>query len=216
MLARGLHAARPRIAGPEAAADACVDRLDRSQRLERQAALLVARHPNQVRGRDRLPVPIEPDVTVRRVELDPGKRCAESLLTVGEIAVHRGDWRRACSDLEELANEETDAHARLQVQRRVIEALSRVGGRVRSAKVLGQVRAAQASADAADCPRCAADLPVEAAEALARVGLIEEADRLLRSTEASGPTDRPRSLLRAWVEALVASERGRPDGVALL
>jgi DNA-binding CsgD family transcriptional regulator len=140
-----------------------------------------------------------------------------------EIAAVRGGWEDACGQLERIAAGERDPHARLQVERRLLDNLARGGGRERSADVVRHLEAARASSKEAGCPNCAADLRLEAIEALVRAGRVVEARESFDSVAAEGDTARrerprasPRSLRYAWVAALLDVAEGRANAIEAL
>ncbi len=119
-----------------------------------------------------------------------------------EIDLLRANPELACRRLAALAAAETNPHARLHAQRKLLEALARLGGRQREEEVVRLVGEAGESARAADCANCAADLDIEAAEALARIGREDEARRspALRGAPRAGEHS---VLRRRWIEALL-------------
>jgi DNA-binding CsgD family transcriptional regulator len=119
-----------------------------------------------------------------------------------EIELVRGDPEAACAELDRLARAEENPHARLHAQRKLLQAVARLGGAERADDIVRLVGEAGASARAAGCANCAADLDLEAAEALARAGRAGEARaRLARAPERAGEH---RALWRRWASALAA------------
>jgi DNA-binding CsgD family transcriptional regulator len=128
-----------------------------------------------------------------------------------EIELLRGDSLRACAELAQLARAEQNPHARLHAERKLLQAVARLEGPGRREEVARLVSDADASADAAGCVNCAADLGLEAAEALARVGMTGGARaRLERTPQRAGEQ---RALWRRWTHALLADAA---DAAALL
>ena len=128
-----------------------------------------------------------------------------------EIALVRGDPEAACAELARLAEAEENPHARLHAERKLLQAVARIGGAERAGDVVRLVGRADASARAAGCANCAADLDLEAAEAFARVGRAGDARaRLGGARERAGEH---RALWRRWAQALVAD---RAEAAGLL
>jgi DNA-binding CsgD family transcriptional regulator len=132
-----------------------------------------------------------------------------------EVGLLRGDPERACRDLAALAASEANPHARLNVQRKLLEWRARVAGGERAEEVQRLLGEARESARAAGCVSCSADLDLEAAEALARIGMTDDARRSLAlgATARAGPH---RALRRRWVAALVDLGSGEERAVPLL
>ena len=128
-----------------------------------------------------------------------------------EIELLRANPELACRRLAALAAAENNPHARLHAQRKLLEAVARLGGRERESEIVRLIGEARESAGAAGCANCAADLDIEAAEALARIGREDEAGTspALRGASRAGEH---RVLRRRWVEALLTlgaeEERG--------
>jgi DNA-binding CsgD family transcriptional regulator len=132
-----------------------------------------------------------------------------------EVDLLRGDPERACRDLAALAAGEANPHARLRAQRRLLEWHARVAGGERAEEVRRLLGDARESARAAGCVTCSADLDVEAAEALARIGMTDDARRspALRAHARAGSY---RALRRRWVAALADLGSGEERAVPLL
>jgi DNA-binding NarL/FixJ family response regulator len=129
-----------------------------------------------------------------------------------EIELLRGDPQAACDELARLAGLEENPHARLHAERKLLQAVARLGGAERADDVARMVEEAGASAAAAGCANCAADLDLEAAEALARVGRTAEARaRLAGAGERAGEH---RAMWRRWAAALAAGPAEGADGLA--
>jgi DNA-binding CsgD family transcriptional regulator len=79
------------------------------------------------------------------------------------------------------------------------------------------VEASRQDAVAADCRRCARELKLKTAEAFARLGRIEDAEKELRAWDENGrPGLLNDGLWRRHVTALIAVARGDPAGIAEL
>jgi DNA-binding CsgD family transcriptional regulator len=102
------------------------------------------------------------------------------------IALQRGRPRDALRRLERETAEEPHEHQRIMFHGDLALWYSRLDGPVAAASVLEQLSKGQACAGAARCPRCAADLLLTSAEALARIGEQDEARRALSRWEARG------------------------------
>jgi DNA-binding CsgD family transcriptional regulator len=158
---------------------------------------------------------------VTRECLELGQRLQEfrpsrvfSLTVPGLLEMIGGEWRRGVVSLEEAAASESVPHYRLHahVERALI--LARLAPH-RFEEVAVAVAAATADAALAVCRRCSADAAARGAEALARSGATEEAERRLDSwTSAAG--DR----LMAWygqrARSALAMVRRDPDAPILL
>lgn len=134
-----------------------------------------------------------------------------------EIALARGDWVAGRAALIEAAGRVTDPHARIAFHQVAAAWTSVLGGQHPREVVLTQVTAARAQAEAAGCPRCQGDLDVTAAEALARIGAIDEARAMLVGWEAAHPT--PEVWLefqRRRAQALIAAADGAGEPDVLL
>jgi DNA-binding NarL/FixJ family response regulator len=131
-----------------------------------------------------------------------------------ELALLRGDPQGACRELDAFAAAEENPHARLHAQRKLLQAIARLDGPAGGPDVARLVADAEASADAAGCVSCAADLELEAAEALARVGRPGEARPFARA--AAGRRAEHRALALHWADALLAAEAGAAEAAPRL
>jgi DNA-binding CsgD family transcriptional regulator len=93
------------------------------------------------------------------------------------IALERGRPRDALRRLE--TTEETNEHQRIMLHGDLALWYARLDAPTSAAKVVEQVVRGEACADAVGCVRCAAELQLFAAEALARVGRRQKARRAL-------------------------------------
>jgi DNA-binding CsgD family transcriptional regulator len=129
------------------------------------------------------------------------------------IALQRGRPRDALLRLE--ATEEPNEHQRIMLHGDLALWYGRLDGPAAAARVLDEVSKGQDCADVVRCPRCAADLLLTAADALARVGEQEEARRALARWDALGV--RPEALdeiLYLHVKALAeADDSARAEGL---
>ena len=95
------------------------------------------------------------------------------------IALSTGDWRAAVEGLRAAAERETEPHYRLHAHLERASALARLDPRREAAEVANAVLEARADAERAGCRRCQTEATVRGAEAMARIGRAEEAERLL-------------------------------------
>jgi DNA-binding CsgD family transcriptional regulator len=129
-----------------------------------------------------------------------------------EVVFHRGDWRAGVERLLAYARGASE-HGRIELHQLAALWLALVGGQELTQEVVEQVEAARACAEVASCPRCAMELRLVAADALARVGRRPEAAQSLEEWERMQVHPRPRDeLTRRRVHALLAER----DGALLL
>lgn len=128
------------------------------------------------------------------------------------IQLLRGDWLEAVAELRGAAEAEDDPHRRLHVELMIGSWLARVDPGHSSREVAARFTSARADADAAGCRRCRGDVDVRAAEALARVGLVEESRWAMHEWDRAHP--RPGTVSRFWrsrAEAMLAAGDGDRD-----
>lgn len=134
------------------------------------------------------------------------------------IALSRGDWRAALDDLDRDIRGHTDRHHRVGLLADLCVAQARLVGPPAAALVGRTFEAAVADIDAVQCARCRAELLARATEALARVGMLDEAAATLAAWEQDHPA--PCSIDLVWstrAAGHLAAARGDRDGaVALL
>lgn len=130
-----------------------------------------------------------------------------------DIALHRDDWREALRPFERFADETATTHGGIKYHAVVAWWLARVGGGALEDEVVLRLEKGRTAAEATGCLRCAADLRLMGAEALARVGRLEAARTLLDEWDASHERS---SFPRRRVGAVVAARGGEPDGRPLL
>jgi DNA-binding CsgD family transcriptional regulator len=131
---------------------------------------------------------------------------APSILHYIELAL--GDTSRI-QVLQDDARAEPDPHYRLAVHQLVAAWQACLLGPRAAEVVQGELAAAKASAALAGCPRCGGELEVTTAELLARIGLVDEAQRTLAVWEARGTSDSLAStLLGDRARAAIAHARG--------
>jgi DNA-binding NarL/FixJ family response regulator len=143
------------------------------------AAALAARIGDEARGRHRL----------------------ERL--VSEIQYQGGDWRPGVDRLLEYAGGASE-HARVELHQLAALWLAQAGDETVAGEVVENVARASACAEAAGCPRCAIELRLVAADALAHAGRHAEARASLGQWEEQQARRQPRDeIVRARVEALL-------------
>jgi DNA-binding CsgD family transcriptional regulator len=120
-----------------------------------------------------------------------------------EVEFHRGDWRAGVDRLLAYARQLGD-HPRVELHQYAAHWLALAGGEQLAHEVAAQVAVARACADAAGCPRCATELRLVSADALARVGRHAEAAQSLEEWERLEAHPRPRDdFLRLRTRALL-------------
>ncbi len=126
-----------------------------------------------------------------------------------EVDFHRGDWRAGVERLLACARGASE-HGRIELHQLAALWLALVGGPELTQEVVAQVDAARACAEVASCPRCATELRLVAAEALARVGRRADAARSLEEWEGLQAHPRPREKLTSWRVGALLAERDGP------
>jgi DNA-binding CsgD family transcriptional regulator len=102
------------------------------------------------------------------------------------VALQRGRPREALHRLEREARQESNEHQQIAFHEELALWYARLEGPDASERVLEQLAAGHVCAEAVGCRRCAAELTLFSAEALARIGRQNEARRALSSWEALG------------------------------
>ena len=125
-----------------------------------------------------------------------------------EVDFHRADWRAGVERLLAYAGGASE-HARIELHQLAALWLALVGGRALAQEVIAQVDSARACAEVANCPRCATELRLVAADALARVGRRVDAAQSLEEWERLQGHPRPRDkLISRRVQALLTEGDG--------
>ena len=155
-----------------------------------------------------------------------GSRERLAMVKVGNWSIHdlhhqiwlsRGDWRDAIASLEREVMLQSDPHFRMHLHWHIFVWLARCGDRVRRMEIERHIEASREDAVAADCRRCARELTLKTAEALARLGRIEDAEKELHAWDEDGrPAHASDALWRRHVAALIALARRDPGGIAEL
>ena len=131
------------------------------------------------------------------------------------IALTSGSWRDGVDGLIATAAGELDPHARLSFHEEVAVLLARVGGEAHPDEVIAQIAEGRAFAEQAGCPRCHLELELMSAEALVRIGRIDDALATLAMWEAERPQPNPHDAFnRRWVGALLAVTTAGPQAGA--
>lgn len=139
-----------------------------------------------------------------------GRHSIERL--VSEVEFHRTDWRAGVDRLLAYAGDQSE-HARIELHQYAALWLALAGGEELAQESIAQVAAARTCADAAGCPRCATELRLVAADALARIGNRSDAARSLTEWEGMQAHPQPRDrFLHHRVRALLDG----PDAAELL
>ena len=140
---------------------------------------------------------------------DMGPGAVRPALVGGEIAVYRGPWLEAVEHFDEAAAAEPNDHLRIAYHQESALALARIEGAAQADEVAAALGAAQRCAVEAGCPRCWAELLLKSAEALARIGRLEDAAEAIARWDADGRQGIPEApVLRARVSGLLALPTG--------
>jgi DNA-binding CsgD family transcriptional regulator len=134
-----------------------------------------------------------------------------------QIWLSRGDWRDAVASLERELTLQPDPHFRIALHWHALLWLARCGGRAQSLEVDRHAAAGHQDALSGGCRRCARELALRTAEALARLGRVEEAAKELHIWDENGrPAHVNDVLWRRHVAALIALAGHDPGGIAEL
>jgi DNA-binding CsgD family transcriptional regulator len=130
-----------------------------------------------------------------------GRHAIERLAS--EVVFYRGDWRDGVERLLSYARGASE-HARVELHQLAAVWLAFAGGHELGEDVRAQVATARASADRAGCPRCATELRLGAADALAHVGEPAEAAQWLAEWAHMQPRPQARDrYVERRIEALL-------------
>jgi len=129
-----------------------------------------------------------------------------------EIDYLAGDWRRGVNRLLRYSADGSD-HASVELHQLVALWLAQVGGPELAEEVADQISAATACSEIAGCPRCATELHLAAADALAHVGKLDAASAALRQWTVLQRRPQPRDVI---VRSRVAALLETPPSVDLL
>jgi DNA-binding CsgD family transcriptional regulator len=140
---------------------------------------------------------------------DMGAGAVRPALVAGEVAVHRGPWREAVERFELAAAAESSDHLRIAYHQEHALAVARVEGADEADEVVAALGEAERCAVAAGCPRCSAELLLKSAEALVRIGQVEDAAKAVARWDAAGRQGIAEApVLRPRVSALLALATG--------
>jgi DNA-binding CsgD family transcriptional regulator len=141
-----------------------------------------------------------------------GRHSIERL--VSEVEYYRTDWRKGVDRLLAYASRRGE-HAGVELHQLAALWIAFVGDPTAADQVVVQLVEARACADAAACPRCATELRLAAADALAHVGRRSDAAESLSEWARLQPRPQPRDQnLRRRVDALVTQRVEVMEGVA--
>jgi DNA-binding CsgD family transcriptional regulator len=127
------------------------------------------------------------------------------------IALTTGPWRDGVNGLIATAAREPDPHARLSIHQEIAVLLARVGGEAHRDEVIAQIAEGRDFAEQAGCPRCRLELELMSAEALVRIGHVDEARVTLTQWEVERPEPNPHDAFnRRWVDALMTGATAGP------
>lgn len=127
------------------------------------------------------------------------------------------NWKTAVAALARQAEEQPDPHYRLMLSQRAALWSARFAPAESHDTVVALLDSAQADARAAECVRCAAELRLVAAEALARVGEASSTRDLLSDWDARRLDANPRArFARLRAGAALAAIEDDPQAPALL
>jgi len=120
-----------------------------------------------------------------------------------EVDFHARDWRDGVQRLLAYAGGAGE-HRRIELHQLAALWLALAGGEEVAAEVLAQIEAARRCEETVQCPRCAAELALAAADALARVGRpVEGAQWLAVWKGIRPPPQPPDEYVQRRVEALL-------------
>ncbi|HET7471520.1 MAG TPA: AAA family ATPase [Candidatus Limnocylindrales bacterium] len=156
------------------------------------------------------------DTNALESRIRPWRRWDTSKAVLHEIEVSRGD-PGALAKLQADATE-VDPHFAITLHLFAATWIARQDGGRRAEAVERELAAARESSTLAGCPRCAREVRVVAAEALARIGRVDEAEAELATWERAyeGPEYVARSLWRTRAQAAIAMELGDAGALTAL
>jgi DNA-binding CsgD family transcriptional regulator len=129
-----------------------------------------------------------------------GRHTVERLAS--EVVFYSDDWRRGVEQLVDYGRGVSE-HAQVELHQLAAVWLALAGGPALGDDVRTQLASARACADAAGCPRCATELRLAGADALAHIGDSREAAQWLGEWVSMQPRPQPRDhFLERRVEAL--------------
>ena len=130
-------------------------------------------------------------------------------LAAGEIAVYREPWPDAVERLNRAAADEPNDHLRIAYHQERALAFARVGRASSADEVDAALGEALRCATEAGCPRCSAELLLKSAEALVRVGRVDDGAAAAARWDALGKEGIPEApILRGRLSGLIALATG--------
>lgn len=150
-------------------------------------------------------------LSLRAATLEPKPNSVAFVASL--IGISRGPWQPSLEAITSAAERRAEPHFHLRAWQHVARWEARLKGRAAAASVVCHVDAALSAAAAANCSRCARELRLGAAEALALVGEAHRAVPLLEEWDTHGNAAHPYwGLVRRRAGALVALVSDAPDG----
>jgi DNA-binding CsgD family transcriptional regulator len=139
-----------------------------------------------------------------------GRHSIERL--AGEVAFYRRDWRGGVERLSAYARR-APSHGRIELHQLAAVCLALAGGPDLTDEVLAHIAAGRAASEEAGCWRCATELRLGAADALAHIGYRADAAASLAEWVSMQPQLQPRDrYVQRRIEALL-QERVSADGL---
>lgn len=133
------------------------------------------------------------------------------------VELSRGDWQAALDGLRRHADAERDPHARIRVTYWLVSALARLTPESSAKEVRQRLVGAGEDAYAAACRRCAGELALRAADALARCGESDYAAQWMdRFEPALMPADRYLAWWSTRAQATIAVATDATDAIERL
>jgi len=134
---------------------------------------------------------------------------------VHEVRLTTGDWRTALGELQAVREREPDPHFRLAFDQLMAVFEARLHGPAAREMVVEHLAVGQRDALEAACPRCTSELNLAAAEALLRVGEIEQASAALAAWDLARGDPAPQDAFwREWIAALFHAQGGDEEAAA--
>jgi DNA-binding CsgD family transcriptional regulator len=134
-----------------------------------------------------------------------------------QIWLSRGDWRDAIASLERELTLQPDPHHRIALHWHTLLWLARCGDSTQSRDVERHADAGRQDALVGGCRRCARELSLRTAEAFARLGRADDAEKELQVWDENGPGAHVIDVLwRRHVAALISFTRRDLGAIAEL
>lgn len=136
---------------------------------------------------------------------------------LGVIETSREEWRSGLSRMERAVASEPDSHYRIMLRTWSSVWLARLQGEEAAAPVTHATAQGLLDAASGSCDRCRREFALRMAEALIRVGELDQATALLDDWDREPKTDyATASFFRSWARALLAWRRGEIHAASLL